>query len=579
MTMSSHSKIEWTDATWNPLRGCIKVSPGCKHCYAETFAERFRGVTGHPYEHGFDLRLVPEKLLEPLRWTMPRMVFVNSMSDLFQDGVPDEYIITVARVMVMANWHTFQVLTKRAERMRDMLSDRLNFAAHAHHIWWGVSVEDKRYGMPRIAQLRAAPVEVRFLSIEPLLEGLGQIDLTGIHWVIVGGESGTGARPMQQAWVESIRDQCGAVHVPFFFKQWGGFPKRKRGRVLNGRTYDERPANLSMPIPTPARRRALIEEMEHTVAYWRGIVGKRVSHSEPYRRKETLDVNSDNPLMREKEQYLFPMPERMVPEPKVGRPQYPIWTENKANLIERYLYYFVLITKHGTYIDGFAGPQRPEAIDTWAAKLVLESEPRWLRHFYLFDVGQKQASQLRTLKRSQPERDIHVRKGDFNVLVRDLLSSGDIKQNEATFCLLDQRTFECHWSTLESLAKYKTSGHKIELFYFLPHSWLDRAFAGQKNTKILDKWWGRKDWDEWRDMPPTDRRDAFIKRFKEEFGYWSVKPWPIYQHQEGGNIMYYMVHATDHPAAPDLMLRAYNAAVKPKEPYEQLLLELQSLTH
>jgi hypothetical protein len=340
--------------------------------------------------------------------------------------------------------------------------------------------------MPRIAQLRAAPVEVRFLSIEPLLEGLGQIDLTGIHWVIVGGESGTGARPIQQAWVESIRDQCGAAHVPFFFKQWGGFPKRKHGRVLNGRTYDERPASLSMPIPTPARRRALIEEIEHPVAYWRGIVGKCVSHSEPYRRKETLDVNSDNSLMREKEQYLFPMPARMVPEPKVSRPQYPIWTENKANLIERYLYYFVLITKHGTYIDGFAGPQRPEAIDTWAAKLVLESEPRWLRHFYLFDVGQKQVSQLRTLKRSQPERDIHVRKGDFNVLVRDLLSSGDIKQNEATFCLLDQRTFECHWSTLEALAKYKTSGHKIELFYFLPHSWLDRAFAGQKNTKALD---------------------------------------------------------------------------------------------
>jgi protein gp37 len=274
MTMGSHSKIEWTDATWNPLRGCIKVSPGCKHCYAEIFAERFRGVTGHPYEHGFDLRLVPEKLLEPLRWTTPRMVFVNSMSDLFQDGVPDEYIITVARAMVMAHWHTFQVLTKRAERMRDMLSDSLNFAAHARHIWWGVSVEDKRYGIPRIAQLRAVPVQVRFLSIEPLLEDLGQIDLTGIHWVIVGGESGTGARPMQQAWVESIRDQCVAGQIPFFFKQWGGFPKSKRGRSLNSRTYDERPACLSVPVPDTARRRALIEEMEHTVAHWRGYRGK-----------------------------------------------------------------------------------------------------------------------------------------------------------------------------------------------------------------------------------------------------------------------------------------------------------------
>src|SRR2546428_7367851 len=143
---------------------------------------------------------------------------------------------------------------------------------------------------------------------------------------------------MQQAWVESIRDQCVAVQIPFFFKQWGGFPKRKRGRVLNGRTYDEQPAGLSVPVPETACRRALIEEMEHTVAYWRGILGKHVSHSEPYRRKEMPDVHSDNPLKREEEQYLFPMPERMVLEPKVGRPQYPIWTENKANLIERYLY-------------------------------------------------------------------------------------------------------------------------------------------------------------------------------------------------------------------------------------------------
>jgi three-Cys-motif partner protein len=575
--MGSHSKIEWTDATWNPLRGCSKISPGCKHCYAETFAERFRGVAGHPYEQGFDLRLVPEKLTEPLCWTTPRMVFVNSMSDLFQDGVPDEYIITVARVMAMAHWHTFQVLTKRAERMRAMLHDPLLFVAHAPHIWWGVSVEDKHFGIPRIAQLRATSVRVRFLSIEPLLEDLGQLDLTGIQWVIVGGESGPGARPLEQAWVESLRDQCVAARVPFFFKQWGGFPKKQTGRFLNGRTYDERPVGLHVAVPERARRRALVEEMEHTVAHWSSVVGKRVFRSRLYRRKEMLDVHSDSSLAKEEEPYLFTMPERIVLEPKIGRPQYPIWTENKANLIERYLYYFVLITKHGTYIDGFAGPQRPEARDAWAAKLVLESEPRWLRHFYLFDVGKKQVDQLQTLQRSQPERDIHIGKGDFNVLVRDLLGSGNIKQNEATFCLLDHRTFECHWSTLELLAKYKTSGHKIEMFYFLPNSWLGRAFAGQKNKKVLDHWWGRTDWDQWRNMPPTDRIEYFIKRFKQEFGYRSVKPWPIYERQDGGNIMYYMVHATDHPAAPDIMLRAYHAAVKPKEPYKQLLLEFESL--
>lgn len=260
--MSDRSKIEWTDTTWNPIRGCIKISPGCKHCYAEAFAERFRGVPGHPYEQGFDLRLVPEKLTEPFRWTTPRTVFVNSMSDLFQDSVPDNFIVAVARIMEAANWHTYQVLTKRAKRMHDMFRGPLRFISQAPHIWWGVSVEDRRYGCPRIAQLRATPIPVRFLSIEPLLEDLGQIDLTGIHWVIVGGESGAGARPMQKAWVESIQKQCRSAGVAFFFKQWGGFQKKKTGRELNGRTYDEQPPRTFFPIPDTARRKAAREELE-----------------------------------------------------------------------------------------------------------------------------------------------------------------------------------------------------------------------------------------------------------------------------------------------------------------------------
>ena len=186
--MSDHSKIEWTDATWNPLRGCTKISPGCKHCYAETFAERFRGVPGHPYERGFDLRLIPAKLAEPFQWSGPRAVFVNSMSDLFQPGVPDEYIEAVTQVTIEANWHTYQVLTKRADRLRELLSTKLRHAAGQRHIWWGVSVEDRKYGLPRIADLRKAPAAMRFLSIEPLLEDLGEIDLSGIVWAIVGGE-------------------------------------------------------------------------------------------------------------------------------------------------------------------------------------------------------------------------------------------------------------------------------------------------------------------------------------------------------------------------------------------------------
>ncbi|HYO56400.1 phage Gp37/Gp68 family protein [Archangium sp.] len=204
--MSDHSRIEWTDATWNPVRGCTKISPGCKHCYAETFAERFRGVPGHPYSQGFDLRLVPEKLAEPLRWKSPRTIFVNSMSDLFHVGVPDDYIVAVARIMALANWHTFQVLTKRSERMRDLLRGKLVFAAGLPHIWWGVSVEDRRYGLPRVLHLRDAPARVRFLSVEPLLEELDQLNLDGIHWVIVGGESGAGARPIPKKGVTFIRD-------------------------------------------------------------------------------------------------------------------------------------------------------------------------------------------------------------------------------------------------------------------------------------------------------------------------------------------------------------------------------------
>ena len=240
--MSEHSAIEWTDATWNPVRGCTKISSGCAHCYAETFAERFRGVPGHPYEQGFDLRLIPGKLTQPFLWRKPKMIFVNSMSDLFHEDVPDDYIVQVVRVMQQASWHTYQILTKRSERQRDLLQNKLRFAAEEPHIWWGVSVENRAQGLPRIDHLRSAPAGLRMLSVEPLLESLGTIDLSGIGWVIVGGESGPGARPLQKSWVLEIRDQCQAANVPFFFKQWGGKQKSRTGRELEGRTYDEKPS-------------------------------------------------------------------------------------------------------------------------------------------------------------------------------------------------------------------------------------------------------------------------------------------------------------------------------------------------
>ena len=257
--MSATSKIEWTDATWNPVRGCTKVSPGCAHCYAETFAERFRGVPGHPYEQGFDLRLVAQKLTEPITWTKSKMVFVNSMSDLFHERVPDAYIELVVRVMAAADWHIYQLLTKRAERLQRLLESRLRFAAQLPHIWWGVSVENKRHGLPRIGHLRDASPAVSFLSIEPLLEDIGQIDLNSINWVIVGGESGAGARHMERAWVVNLRRQCRSAKVPFFFKQWGGVRKSEAGRHLDGRTYDAIPVVARNPVASPARRRQLLE--------------------------------------------------------------------------------------------------------------------------------------------------------------------------------------------------------------------------------------------------------------------------------------------------------------------------------
>ncbi len=234
--VSERSAIEWTDATWNPVRGCTKVSPGCKHCYAETLAERFRGVPGHPFEQGFDLQLVPAALGLPARWRRERLVFVNSMSDLFHERVPLAYIQRVFAAMRESPRHTFQVLTKRAERLEE-LAPKLELSPN---IWMGVSVENDDY-LWRIEHLRSVPAAVRFLSLEPLLGPLPNLTLDGIGWVIVGGESGHGARPMGPEWVRAIRETCRRARVPFFFKQWGGVMKSRAGRELDGRTWDQMP--------------------------------------------------------------------------------------------------------------------------------------------------------------------------------------------------------------------------------------------------------------------------------------------------------------------------------------------------
>lgn len=245
--MANGTAIEWTDATWNPVTGCTKLSRGCDHCYAERFSERFRGVPGHPFENGFDLTLRPERLQQPLKWAQPRTIFVNSMSDLFHKGVPHAFVDRVFDTMEAADWHVFQVLTKRSSLMRDYLRRRYGGNRGPSHIWCGVSVED-RQAASRINHLRQSPAGVRFLSIEPLIGALGQIDLSGIDWVIVGGESGPRARPIHLEWVRELRDQCLAQQVAFFFKQWGGVRPKSGGRELDGREWSEYPASYAMAL-------------------------------------------------------------------------------------------------------------------------------------------------------------------------------------------------------------------------------------------------------------------------------------------------------------------------------------------
>lgn len=241
--MSTGSAIEWTQSTWNPLTGCTKISAGCKHCYAERMARRLQAMGQPNYGNGFRLALHPHVLHLPLGWKKPRMIFVNSMSDLFHRDVPTEFILRVFEVMRQAHWHTFQVLTKRSERMAE-LSPMLPWPAN---VWLGVTVESPEYRF-RIGHLRRTDARVKFLSLEPLLGPLPGLDLTGIDWVIVGGESGPGARPMQEQWVVDIRDQCRASQVPFFFKQWGGVRRKRAGRLLQGRTWDGMPSDAASRV-------------------------------------------------------------------------------------------------------------------------------------------------------------------------------------------------------------------------------------------------------------------------------------------------------------------------------------------
>lgn len=240
--MASSTAIEWTNATWNPVTGCTKISSGCDNCYAERFAERFRDVPGHPFENGFDLVLRRERLEQPLRWRKSKMIFVNSMSDLFHKNIPRDFIDLVFNVMDQADRHIFQVLTKRSSLMRDYVNKRYGSRGAPWHIWLGTSIEDN-LRKSRLHHLASCAAQVRFLSIEPLIGRIGELNLDKIRWVIVGGESGPGARPIDADWVREIRDQCIDQDVPFFFKQWGGLRPKSGGRLLDKKEWNELPVN------------------------------------------------------------------------------------------------------------------------------------------------------------------------------------------------------------------------------------------------------------------------------------------------------------------------------------------------
>jgi protein gp37 len=251
--MSTNTEIEWTDATWNPVTGCTKISAGCDNCYAARFSERFRGVLGHPFESGFDLQLRPDRLEQPLSWRRPKMIFVNSMSDLFHKEIPLAFIDRVFDTMERAPWHTFQVLTKRSSRLRDYVNKRYPDKLAPPYIWLGASVEDGTK-KSRVRHIQQTNATVRFLSVEPLIGPIGEVDLSGIHWVIVGGESGPRARPMLPEWAQEVRDQCKATKVPFFFKQWGGRTPKAGGRLLDGKEWSQLPKRR--PIDNETRSSA-----------------------------------------------------------------------------------------------------------------------------------------------------------------------------------------------------------------------------------------------------------------------------------------------------------------------------------
>ena len=474
--MSRKSTIEWTNSTWNPVTGCTKVSAGCDHCYAERLSERFRGVAGHPFESGFDLTLRPKRLEQPMQWRRPQLIFVNSMSDLFHKDIPTEYIERVFDTMERADWHIYQVLTKRSSLMRRFVQEHYQGQAAPPHIWLGVSVESHA-ALTRLRHLQQTNASVRFVSFEPLLGPIGAVDLAGIHWVIAGGESGPGARPVRAEWVRALRDQCQAQRVAFFFKQWGGRTPKAGGNTLDGRQWLE--------YPEVKTGQGLGEPLQ--------AVGAPAD-----------DAN----------------------EPQDVGP----WAQEKLECLRKYLHAYTTILskqpwpKGYFYIDAFAGPGtlkiRRQKTDDHAQKLLLEGSahveqdpgeaeyisgsPRIALELenpftdYVFiEIDRKRLKQLEALKKDYESANqrIYLRKRDCNDYLRKLLGKTPWTEWRGVV-FLDPFGMQVPWDTIAEIGKTKA----IEIFINFPvgmaiQRLLKRSgqFTSKERSK-LDQYFGTDEW-------------------------------------------------------------------------------------
>ena len=474
--MSDHSAIEWTNASWNPVTGCTKLSAGCDFCYAERFAERFRGVPGHPFEPGFDLTLRPERLDQPARWRRPRLIFVNSMSDLFHKNIGAGFIGSVFDTMESADWHTYQVLTKRSSLMRNLVNKRYPKGSVPNHVWLGVSIENKS-ALSRMRHLKQTRAAVRFVSFEPLLGPIGEVDLSGIHWVIAGGESGPGARPVEKEWLRQIRDQCQEQGVAFFFKQWGGRTPKAGGNMLDGRQWLEYPS-----------------------------VGKH-----------------DDEWWNENRARAAGAPVTNVPM-EVGP-----WAQEKLECLKKYLGAYTKILRQQTwceryfYIDAFAGPGAlrvrrengdPDQLsmldtasdaDDIGARNYIAGSPRVALEIehpftdYVFvETDSKRLRELEELAKQYETRTrIHVRNVDCNGYLRKLIKDvGKRWKKNRGVVFLDPFGMQVPWSTMEALGRTEA----IEVFINFPvgmaiQRLLKRSgdFTTSERGK-LDAFFGTSEW-------------------------------------------------------------------------------------